>query len=343
VIVWDPALTLVIATQPKMLSALWGKPGVEGRGVLARPLYALPKPAYTTGRTPEASATVLAAFETRVRALFEDVPLLALDEDDRAQPVTLTLDAAAETEFERYENELAEIRRRLGTSDDADDEAAYLGWLSKLAGQTARLAACLHAAVYWSSGVTTNTKIDRDTVAAAITLARYFHAHALAVFGLMGELVEQRHANSILAWLRSRTDDELEALTVREVHRSRKAGTTAEQVKSALGVLEAHGYLRLERRPPGRQGGRPTERVHVSPALREIHPAHPTELTKAQKERGSVSFVGGVGDLFESSALVHVDHACREGRRWLGRDNVWRCLACSPPAFQGEVLAERDQ
>jgi replicative DNA helicase len=342
VIVWDPALTLVIATQPKTLSDLWGKPGAVGRGVLARPLYALPGPAYISGKTPAAAESVLAEFDTRVRRLFEDVPLLALDEEQRPQPVTLRLDSAAELAFERYEEELALERRALGTSDDAEDEAAYLGWISKLAGQTARLAACLHAADLWTDGSTANTTIETHSVTAAIELARYFREHALIVFGLMGELPEQRRAMSILEWLRGRQVDELELLTVRDVHRSRGKGTTAAQVKTALTLLEQHGYVRLERQPIAKQGGRPTERVHVNPALEEEYDP-PDKTDKTEQPFGSVGSVGSVVSPSDSPDLVqHVAPDCHGKRRWKALDGVWRCRECEPPHFPGEIVDTRN-
>jgi hypothetical protein len=343
VIVWDPALTLVTATQPKTLTGLWGKPGVEGRGVLARPLYALPEPAYTTGRTPEVPANVLSEFDSRVRALFEDVPLLALDEEGRPQPLTLKLDAVAEDAFELYELELAHQRRDLGGSDRAQDEAAYLGWISKLAGQTARLAACLHAASHWTTGSTINTTIAGPTVAAAIDLARYFHGHAHVVFGLMGELPEQRRADTILGWLRTRDETEREQLTVRGVHRSRGKGTTAAEVQLALKLLEEHGYVQLERQQPGKAGGRPSERVRINPLLDNISDTADRTATTTGGSR-CVSSVRR--DERISAAEIDVEHTdpdCRQTRQWLARDEAWRCLKCNPPAFASEVLDEREQ
>jgi hypothetical protein len=344
VIVWDPSLTLVITTQPKVLRDLWGKPGTEGRGVLARPLYSLPAPVYETGRTPAADADVLSQFDARVRALFEDAPELALDEDGRPQPVTLRFDPAGEMVFEEYERELAQERRELGTSDEAEREAAYLGWLSKLAGQTARLAACLHAAAEWTSGSTVKTTIACDHVVAAVQLARYFRAHALAVFGLMGELPDQRRAHTILRWLRGRTNDELATLTVRDVHRSRGAGTTAEQVKAALALLEQHGYLQLERQQAGKLGGRPSERVHLNPALSD-KPDWPDETDKTGETRrngkGSVGSVRPVGTFANASSLAeHTDPDCRGTGSWLARDDVWRCANCQPPLWPAEIVEQ---
>ena len=268
-IVWDPALTLIVTTQPKVLRDLWGKPGSEERGVLSRPLYTFLKPVYETGRTPVANQAVLDAYAVAVRGLFEDVPLLAFDDDGKPQPITLRLDPAAELIFEHYEAEIAVERRALGTSDAAEDETAYLGWLSKLAGQTARLAACLHAATHWTTGVTTNTMIGVESIESAIKLARYFYAHARAAFSLMGEIPEQRRAIAILRWLRSCTDEELDALTVRDVQRSRRGGTVIGEVRQALAVLEDHGFLRVERVTSGKRG-RPSARVFVNPDLYEL-------------------------------------------------------------------------
>jgi hypothetical protein len=331
VFVWDPALTLVLATQPRVLSDLWGKPGAEARGVLARPLYALPDPVYTTGRTPAADAAVLLEYERRIRALYEDVPTLMLDEDERPLPLVLRLDPPAEAQFEQYELELAQERRVLGLSEDAEVQAAYLGWLSKFAGQTARLAACLHAAEHWTDSSTVNVTIGADTVAAAIELARYFHGHALVVFGLMGELPEQRRASAVLEWLRSRSVEELGALTVRDIHRTRGKGTTAAEVRAALRVLEEHGYVRVEKPATGTRG-RPAELVHVNPAVNESSTTDPTDPTQ------TIS----VGSHAKDSETEHRDPDCCVTRVWRARDNRWRCSSCDPPAFPAEALEERE-
>ena len=329
-IVWDPALTLIVATQPNVLRELWGKPGTEGRGVLSRPLYAFPEPVYGTGRTPVASESVSSAFGAAIRALFEDVPLLTLDDDGKPQPVTLRFDPAAERSFERYEAEVAVERRDLGTSDRAEDETAYLGWLSKLAGQTARLAACLHAATHWTTGVTMNTTIGVECVENTIEVARYFHAHARAAFGLMGEIPEQRRALVILSWLRSCKDDELDALTVREVHRSRTKGTKVAEVRAALKLLEEHGYVRLGGVTSGGKPGRPSERVFVHPSLRVLSKSP----DKTDRKGGSVSSVGP----------LPVVPFCREhpdAGVWLAHDGVWRCYKHDPPSLPGEVVEAR--
>jgi hypothetical protein len=330
VIVFDPALTLVLATQPDMLRTLSGKPGAGGRGVLARPLYVLPDPVYTSGPTPAAESDVLAEYERRIRDVYSDTPGLETDEDGHPRPTTLTFDGAARELFERFEEEINRERLELG-GDDVAGESVYLGWLSKLAGQTARIAAVLHCAARWTGGFGTNALvIDEATVERAVALGRYYRSHALGVFGLMGELPMQALAVTILNWIAVRSAEDLKTLTVRDVHRSRGKGTNAAQVRAALRLLEEHGYVWLERLPVGRTGGRPSERVHVNPQL--------WNLSSSPDRPGETSVLSGVSGDFEDIADC-TDHP-GEGV-WLARDGVWRCRECDPPAFPAEVLEER--
>jgi replicative DNA helicase len=284
VIVFDPALTLAITTQPAMLRALADKPDAGERGVLARPLYAVPAPVFAETPTPAASQPVLDDYASRITNLYDDVPGLEHDEDGHPRPTRLGFALDARARFERWERALTGELRKLSTIEE--DAGLYLGWLSKLAGQTARLAAVLHAAEHWSAGSgTASHTIDASTVESAITLARYYRRHARAAFGLMQQPPEHRRAVTILRWLASRTSEQVASLTVRDVHRARTKGTTAEETRAALRVLEEHGYLVLERVVPGEQGGRPTELVRVHPSLRNP-PKTPDGTDRTARGRG---------------------------------------------------------
>jgi replicative DNA helicase len=330
VIVYDPSLVLALATQPEMLRTLAGKPGAGGRGVLARPLYSMPAPVYSEGVTRAADPGVLDEYERRIRDVYNDTPELETDEDDHPRPTTLTFDALARERFERFEEEVNRERRELG-GDDVDGESVYLGWLSKLAGQTARLAAVLHCAAKWTGGFGASALvIDEATVERAIALARYYRAHALSVFGLMGELPMQALAVRVLRWLSTRDEGERDTLTVRDVHRSRGAGTTASQVRVALRLLEEHGYVRLARTPAGPGGGRPSERVQVNPQI--------WNHTKSSDRGDKTEVLSPLSGDFQGSPFC-VEHP--DAGRWLARDRRWRCRECEPPAFPGEVIEER--
>ena len=299
IIVFDPALTLAITTQPAMLRALAGKPDAGERGVLARPLYAIPAPVYAETPTPAAQEDALAAYSLGIANLYSDVPDLELDEDEHPRPLRLGFAAEAREQFEEWERKLqGELR---GLSTDEEGSGLYLGWLSKLAGQTARLAAVLHAATYWTKGAgAASQTIDGPTGRGAIKLARYYRRHAWGAFGLMGELPDQRRAVTILRWLRARTVEELGGLTVRDVHRTRTKGTTAEQVRAALALLERHGYVRLERLGSSEKGGRPSEVVHIHPSLRT--PSESPDGTDT-----TPSSVGSVGRFGRESPVTDAD------------------------------------
>jgi hypothetical protein len=292
VIVFDPALTLAITTQPPLLRSLANKPGAGERGVLARPLYSLPEPVYTEGPTPAAAAEVLGEYARRIMNLYSDTPELGTDEDDHPAPTVLGFAADAREAFECFETKLNRERRRIRGNDE-EEAGLYLGWLSKLAGQTARLAAVLHAAQHWTDGAGTMAgTIDIETTRHAIQLAGYYREHALIVFGLMGQLPEQRRALTILGWLHERSVEELKTLTVRDIHRTRTKGTTVAQVRAALKLLEGHGYLRVERQQASQEGGRPSERVHVHPSIGNEHDS-PDKTDKTNRTRPGVGLAGG--------------------------------------------------
>jgi replicative DNA helicase len=296
IIVFDPALTLAITTQPAMLRALAGKPDAGERGVLARPLYAIPAPVFAETPTPAAPQLLLDEYSRRVANVYNDVPGLERDEDGLPRPRQLGLAVDARARFQDWERELNGERRKL--SGDDEEAGLYLGWLSKLAGQTARLAACLHVAQYWTDGVAVTTTIDDSAVEAAIALAGYYREHARAAFGLMGQLPEQRRAIVILRWLATRTAEQTaEGLTVRDVHRTRGKGTTAAEVRAALKLLEEHGYLRVERdRAAGGARGPAPEVVRLNPGFLtdpQESSDKPDELSESGASRAKpVGFVG---------------------------------------------------
>jgi hypothetical protein len=292
VITYDPALTLAIATQPKTLTDLWGKPGVEGRGVLARPLYSLPAVVYSAGKAPPAPKEVLDEYERRIRTLYEDTPELAYDEDGHPRPTELRFDPEAESLFEQWDLEVADEVRARAQRDD--DDSAYLGWLSKLTGQTARLAAIIHVTTHWSAGAgPTSSTITADTVSNAIILARYYRSNALAVFGLMGELPHQRLGLRLLDWIER---EGATRFTTRDAHRPvNSRSCTVARVRAALRLLEEHGYIRPAAVEPGRLGRRPETWV-TNPLIRNSpESTDNTDRTRSSTaaEPSSVSSVSG--------------------------------------------------
>jgi replicative DNA helicase len=320
-IVFDPALTLAITTQPMLVRSLADKPGTGERGVLARVLYSMPTPVYADGPTPAMAPEVLREYARRIKNLYDDVPELGFDDEGHPKPISLSFAADAQSVFESWEKRLSDECRNLSVNEGA---SVYLGWLSKLAGQTARLAAVLHAAEYWSGGAgTPASTIDIRTVDSAIQLAIYYRAHARIAFALIGRPAEQRLALTILDWLRERGSAEREGLTLREIHRTRTKGTAAAEVRAALRLLEEHGFVHVERQQTSQEGGRPSEHVYVHPSLQ---PDRTDKTTPSRTFVGFVSPVCGDPDFPE-----WIDQKFHEGfvtkAEWLGRRRLQILLA----------------
>lgn len=331
--VFDPALTVGIVTQPALLRSIATKPDAGGRGLLARPLYSLPRPVFADGPTSRAREDVTAEYARRIVNLFSDVPELRTDEDGVPAPTVVGFAADAREVFETWERKINAERKRLGAADDDEgDEGLFLGWLSKLAGHTARLAVDLHAAEYWTNGSAVTTTIDVTVTKQAIQLGEYYWRHALIVFGLMGELPVQRRARTILGWLRTQGEP---VITVRDVHRSRGGGTKVEHVREALKLIEDHGWVRLAKQEPMPQGGRPSELVHLHPEISR------TEVTKATEPRQEGGF--GTSVRPDPGNISKSDEASGDVRARPSEDTGGEQTATLPPEVEAWIArAEAD-
>jgi uncharacterized protein DUF3987 len=282
----DAALTLVIATQPVVVLDLYGKTGAIDRGVLARPLFALPAPAWPTLATPEAPASIVNTYTVNMRRLWRRVPGLRLNEHELPDPVRLTFSPAARTIFEEWE---LTLRAHVRTRVEEGDMSAAVGWLAKLAGQTARIAACLHTAEHWTAGEPDplrhelELEVDGETVTRAIAIARYFLEHAAALFGLAVESVPLRRSGAVLAWI-ARRPEPAAPFSTRDVHRALgRAGVKRDEFDRALTALAGHGYIRrIELARVQGASGRPltSPRWEPHPGISELleQPAHTLTL-----------------------------------------------------------------
>jgi hypothetical protein len=258
IVVDDAALSLVIATQTSVVLALHNKRGTAERGVLARLLYSLPAPVWPAEATPEAHAPTVSRYVVRIGRLWERTPgLMTDDETGLPQPMRLTFARPAADVFEQWE---LECRARVRSRVEDDDESAGVGWLAKLAGQTARVAACLHVAERWTSDDEVlrhdlALDVDADTVTRAIAIARYFAAHAATIFQIADEPVDVGRASRVLAWI-GRRDEPLSPFSTRDAQRALARGSsTSAPFTAALERLADHGYLRALQ--PEQRSGRP--------------------------------------------------------------------------------------
>ena len=275
----QPALTLGLAVQPEVLSSISRQPGFRGRGLLARFLYALPPS--NVGRrltnTPPVPEAVEACYAAEMLTLLTTMAELQ-------EPVSLTLAPAAARCFERFE---AALEPRL--HPDTGDLGHVADWGAKLAGHTARIAGLLHLATHLRDGW--SVPIDLETVKAAIAIAEYLVAHAVAAFDLMGADPIIADARAIVDWL-ERAD--LESFSRRECHRALASRfSKATDLDPVLTLLEDRGWVRQEPRTrTGPKGGRPTSPRFV---VNERWRQNRHNRRNQGDDAGSVGSVGSVG------------------------------------------------
>lgn len=249
-----PALTLGLALQPSVIRDLAANAGFRDRGLLARLLFSLPVDLVGNRviGPPQIDPATVQAYNDNLRAM-----VCALAEWTDPAALTLTPDAAAlvlqlEQEVEpklRAGGELGHIR----------------DWASKYVGATIRLAGLLHLADHITTGW--GRSITAPTMERAITLGRYFAAHALAAFDLIGENETIEKARVILNWIeRTKPDRFTRNQLIKGTARTQFKTVT--ELDEPLSLLEQHGYIRREPEPEKRGKGRPPSAAY------QVHPQY---------------------------------------------------------------------
>jgi hypothetical protein len=256
----QPALTLGLSPQPKVVADLAAVPGFRDLGLLARILWSLPPdlvghrqigPECVSDTTADAYLTTLRAL-TVTLAGWTDPAVLALTPD--AARLVLQLETTTEPKLA-----------------DGAEWAAIRDWGSKYIGATIRLAALLHFGDHPEGGW--QHPITEHTMARAQTLGRYYAAHALAAFDLIGTDPLTEDARAILAWI-GRTHPA--KFTRRDAFAANRTGRirTVTDIDPALDLLEQHGHIRrapeVARTGPGRP---PSPTYHVHPNHHATTPA----------------------------------------------------------------------
>ena len=244
-----PALTVATCLQPGLLEKAGADDLMVGRGLLDR--FAFVCPPNLVGRRDMNPPPVPRHIREGYRAALLEIGAELAEADFT---ITLDDDAAA------WRNDwLQALERKRGASGAY---AGVVGFASKLDGLVARLAGVLH--VVECRGAVEGTFIRRETVEAAAAICECFAEHAAAAYDLIGVDEPMRDARSLLAWAM----DHGKPFNVRDVIRSR-GPKWGELFEAAIAVLVTHGYVRLEKKPPGPKGGRPASAFHLRPDLPE--------------------------------------------------------------------------
>jgi replicative DNA helicase len=276
VICATPELSISVTPQPFLMRQLRERPEFHHRGLLPRFLFSMP--VSNVGYRPydpkaTYDATVAAAY-TKMIGRLADLTRWP----DRAELPHLRIEGAALLVWKRYADRIDRDCREGGRLD------AIREWASKHPGRVARIAGTLHLVTLAATGRLTSTfpkdkalvdlavlaarSILPRTVAASCRLGKYFEAHALAAYDVMGTLPDIDGARRVLAWIRRTKQTRFSARDAFTALDRNFFRSMDDDLIPCLGRLVEYGYLRWVPPPPRSGAGRPPSPVYeVNPKV----------------------------------------------------------------------------
>lgn len=186
----NPYITMLLVVQPQIIRNMAGQKAFQGRGLLERFLYVLPRSnlGFRKLEQKPIPAPLQEQFERGIRLLLDLQPVI---EHGHELPRILTLSDDARKIWQDFRHEVEVALRPDGRLSPCQ------GWGGKIAGFTLRIAGLLQVAEHGGSVLS----IDSMNMGRALTLARLLIDHALAAFGLMREDQAMEDAKTICTWI----------------------------------------------------------------------------------------------------------------------------------------------
>lgn len=252
IILNEPRLSMVVATQPSVLQEVGSNPNLRGNGFVARLLPVYPKP--LVGHRVFRPPTIPSAIRDDYFRLIEGLVRDFVGMGNERHELVLSDEAVA---VQEVFNGLIEPRL-----DEMGDLAHMADWAGKLEGAVARIAGLLHVAEF---GVRGSRRISGETYEAAMQIGCYLLDHAQMAFRVMTGQINAKDARAILAWA---TRHGLEQFSSSEILNSMK--WPKERMTAGLETLRLHGYLRAMDASEYHKGaGRPSSQMY------ELNPDRP--------------------------------------------------------------------
>lgn len=250
-----PALTVLLAVQPSVLSGMMSNGVFRGRGLTARFMYCMPRSKvgdrkYRTQPIPD---EVSRCYEVLIRNL--------LQEETPKTPELIRLSPEADKLLEEF---ACTVESKLKTEySDIPD------WAGKLVGAVLRISGllCRAANAHCSDflDLSDSMIVDEETMAGAIAVGRYFTEHARAAYSLMGadDLIKQSQYT-----LDAIMKNGLMEFNRRDIMRMCRSFKKVEQVQPVLNHLADLGYVALKETEQTFGKGRPANPTYlVNPLL----------------------------------------------------------------------------
>lgn len=243
----NPRLTTLLAVQPSVLEDVMGNRVMNGRGLVARFLIAIP--ASRIGKRIFSSQAIPESATNSFRCVLEKI---FLPENSKETQI-IRLSEEARDIIERYfmENEKL-LMDRANTMKE---------WLAKNVGAVLRIAGILHLAADRRG----DELLSGTTMKNAVEIGRYFYAHAKYAYDVMDSGNTLKMAEFVLSKLRQCGKSQL---TRRDLFRACRGSYFKQvaEIKPILDMLEEYGYIRQE--AIAKAGtNRPSEVVYISPYL----------------------------------------------------------------------------
>ena len=255
--IMNPALTVLLAVQPSVLSGMMQNGTFRGRGLTARFMYCMPTSiiGQRKYRTEAIPAVVSHNYDALIRNL--------LQEEMPKTPELIYLSPEADQLLEQFS---CEVEGKLKTEySDIPD------WAGKLVGAVLRIAGLLCRASVTRCDefleVPPPLIVDEATMEGAIAIGQYFTEHSRAAFSLMGadNLVKQSQY-----MLDAIVKNRLTEFTRRDIMRMCRSFKTADEVQPVLNHLADLGYVAPKATDLAPGKGRPANQSYmVNPLLYE--------------------------------------------------------------------------
>lgn len=239
-----PALTIIMAVQPRILTGLLGKEAFVTSGFTGRVLWSLPKSniGYRDVDPPPISNTGSAAYRDLVLNLLSIAPA---NPEKPERVIAFTPDARRV--FLAFAQDIE--KRQL----PGGDLEGITEWASKAPGVTARIAGVLHSVRRVAAGDCPGAvHIDQESVERAIAIMEYSIPHALAAHDLIAGVRGDPRAERLVEWVIRHPADEFTArdafIALRGIFRRMDA------LNPVLALLEQHNYIAPVVRPTNGRG-----------------------------------------------------------------------------------------
>lgn len=252
--IMDPSLTILLMTQPKVISDVLSNATFRGRGLTARFLYCLPTSAVGGRRFQSRPVPdeIYQRYEQKMVDLLEDAY--------PPRPEIITLSGEASELLTDFAEEIEPKLKK--------EYAEIADWVGKLVGNTLRIAGLLcRAGIYRAPEFLMDKEpltVSGETMEKAIRLGRYYLSHALAVYDVIPEATMHKQADRILQMIKEKELSEFDRRTAMRYCRTFK---TVSEIQPVLDFLDDYGYIVRQPERPSANGRPPLPKYTVNPSV----------------------------------------------------------------------------